>query len=116
MGSRRVALAVSGRQRGRLMKARFRDESLAFHAARVLLLIRFCGSPRDDRERQPGIRGRTLLTKLDFFLRYPNYLSSAVEIRAREQGRAERAPVGPELDNVESRMVRYLYGPWDDIY
>lgn len=98
------------------MRRRFEGENLAFHAARVLLLIHRCGSPRGERERLPGLRGRTLLAKLDFFLRYPSYLRKAVEVRAEDQGRAEEAPVGPDVDAVESRMVRYLYGPWDELY
>ncbi|MGH0029950.1 MAG: hypothetical protein ACQGVC_09175 [Myxococcota bacterium] len=54
------------------------------------------------------LEGRTKLAKLDFFLRYPSYLRRALEIR--------RKPVG-DLDedapDLETRMVRYRYGPWD---
>ena len=92
-----------------------KSENLAYHAARLLILIRFAGKPRKNLEILPGIEGRTLLAKLDFFLRYPEYLKRAAEI------------IGLPIDNptiinfdetnsVESRMIRYLYGPWDDIY
>jgi hypothetical protein len=53
-------------------------ENLAYHAGRLLLLISLCGKPRNMKsEILPGIEGRTLLAKLDFFLRYPSYLRRA---------------------------------------
>ena len=90
-------------------------ENLPFHAARLLVLCLAWGARRSPGLRD-AIRGRTLLAKLDFFLRYPAYLRRATEIRARDLGIAEQVPTGPELDSVESRMVRYLYGPWDLLY
>jgi hypothetical protein len=87
---------------------------IEYHAARVLLLIAQCGSPIST----PATKGRTLLAKLDFFLRYPNYLSKAALIRT---GKEVGELLGEEIkdyerDNVETRMIRYKYGPWDNIY
>jgi hypothetical protein len=93
-------------------------ENLAYHAARVLILIRFCGKPRQKSPNiLPGIQGRTLLAKLDFFLRYPGYLKRAAKI-LKEDLSDEELGLFPdfEINNVESRMIRYLYGPWDNIY
>jgi hypothetical protein len=91
------------------------SENLAYHAARLLILIRFAGRPRNDSVTLPGIEGRTLLAKLDFFLRYPAYLKRASEII----GQSIESPTiinFDETNSVESRMIRYLYGPWDDVY
>jgi hypothetical protein len=99
-------------------------ENIAYHAARILLLISNCGKPRYPRATSlPAIVGRTLLAKLDFFLRYPIYLKKAAQILGKEFsdedfGLAPEAEEGEEAMavSVESRMVRYLYGPWDHIY
>lgn len=89
------------------------------HAARLLILFRFCGTPRaGGHARRPGIKGRTLLAKLDFFLRYPAYLARAAQIRLRID--LDAAELGldriEDANTVESRMVRYRYGPWDHAY
>ncbi|MCI0561960.1 MAG: hypothetical protein MN733_26025 [Nitrososphaera sp.] len=93
-------------------------ENLAYHAARLLLLISFCGKPRvKPSGKLPGIEGRTLLAKLDFFLRYPAYLRRAAKVLGKEVSDEALGLVPNEEEHsVESRMVRYLYGPWDDIY
>ena len=58
------------------------------------------------------LEGRTKLAKLDFLLRYPSYCARALQIRCPELvGTTE----GPEPD-LESRMVRYRFGPWDPAY
>lgn len=97
-----------------------RGENLAYHAARLLLLVAFCGKPRGKQAKSlPGIEGRTLLAKLDFFLRYPLYLKKAAVIEGRASELIdEDYGMQPEIEefSVESRMVRYLYGPWDHIY
>lgn len=74
--------------------------------ARLLLLIAAFG--------KKGIEGRTKLAKLDFFVRYPKYLSRALSIRAPQnrvmvQGLEDAGP-------IEARMIRYRYGPWDPSY
>jgi hypothetical protein len=89
-------------------------EEIEYHSARLLILIAYCGSPI----KSPQIKGRTLLAKLDFFLRYPAYLDSAVRIRTGKglEEFADEELEEYELNNVETRMIRYKYGPWDNIY
>ena len=75
--------------------------------ARLLLLIdAFTG-------RTSNLEGRTKLAKLDFLLRYPAFLRRAIEIRAPD---AELPTEDPSEQNIERRMVRYRYGPWDPAY
>ncbi len=84
-------------------------QEIQYHAARLLILIGLCGTPAHN----PRIKGRTLLAKLDFFLRYPVYLDKALQIAT---GNTLDDLLSYELDNVETRMIRYKYGPWDNIY
>lgn len=80
------------------------DDLLEFHAARLLLLVRICGTAK-------RIDGLTKLAKLDFFVRYPSLFAQA----CRETGHAlpeESDPAAP----VEAPMVRHHYGPWDKRY
>ncbi len=74
--------------------------------ARLLLLI------EEFSRGSKVLEGRTKLAKLDFFLRYPSYCVRALEIRRPDLAREGD---GPEPD-VESRMVRYRFGPWDPAY
>ena len=74
--------------------------------ARLLLLIE--AFSRGSRV----LEGRTKLAKLDFLLRYPIYCARAIQIRRPE---LVNATDGPEPD-LESRMVRYRFGPWDPAY
>jgi hypothetical protein len=69
-----------------------------FHAARLLLLLRFAG------ENQRQVDSLTKLAKLDFFVRYPQFLKTIT-----------KAPNTPLLA-VESPMIRFHYGPWDKRY
>jgi hypothetical protein len=72
---------------------------------RLLILIDNFTTPTKNLE------GRTKLAKLDFFLRYPDYLRRALEIR----GADDEVPAG-DASPLEQRMVRYRYGPWDPAY
>src|SRR4051794_14211516 len=75
--------------------------------ARLLLLINaFTTATR-------SLEGRTKLAKLDFFLRYPAFFERALGIRSAG---ATVEVAASERHNVESRMVRYRYGPWDPAY
>src|SRR5215217_7764669 len=78
------------------------DDSLEFHAARILLLIYYAGD-RKTRE----IQGRTKLAKMDFLVRYPTYLAEAARIKG------VNTDIRPGI-RPESRMIRYKYGPWDE--
>jgi hypothetical protein len=60
-----------------------------------------------------GLEGRTKLAKLDFLLRYPNYFERALSLRAIGSSRGRP---GIEHEDIENRMVRYRYGPWDPAY
>lgn len=75
--------------------------------ARLLLLI-------DAFSRGEGtLQGRTKLAKLDFLLRYPRFFRRAMQLRSVS---AELPKPDPSEDNIEQRMVRYRYGPWDPAY
>jgi len=75
--------------------------------ARLLLLINaFSGEGK-------SLEGRTKLAKLDFFLRYPEFLSRALAIRKPQAKVVVREE---EASNIEGGMIRYRYGPWDPSY
>jgi hypothetical protein len=77
------------------------DDVLEFHAARLLLLFKLCG--------QSGrIDGLTKMAKLDFFVRYPQFFNTA----CAKLNITNSAPVR----HIESSMIRYHYGPWDERY
>lgn len=77
--------------------------------ARIMILVYFITL----NGKRP-IRGITKLVKLDFLLRYPKALERGLvylglpteEIGIREY----------EIENIESKMIRYKYGPWDPNY
>ncbi len=76
--------------------------------ARLLVLIAaFSG-------RQEGLQGRTKLAKLDFLLRYPEFLERALLDRGVDPESASSAT--KERNPLEQRMVRFRYGPWDPSY
>jgi hypothetical protein len=75
--------------------------------ARLLLLIDAFSGPTK------SLEGRTKLAKLDFLLRYPQYLQVALRKRAPQAIWPESAEIGGAIEN---RMIRYKYGPWDPAY
>ncbi|MGC4088731.1 MAG: hypothetical protein QM756_12700 [Polyangiaceae bacterium] len=77
------------------------DQIVEYHAARLLLLIRLCGS-------QLKIQGLTKLAKLDFFVRYPKFFERASE--------ELDTPTTAGTHVEEATMVRHHYGPWDPRY
>jgi hypothetical protein len=60
--------------------------------------------------------GLTKLAKLDFLVRYPKFLQDLTEKISQQNLPNELLPTSAERLAVESRMVRYKYGPWDDRY
>jgi hypothetical protein len=85
------------------------DDSIDFHAARLMVLLLRCGEGKQHR-----IEGRTKLAKLDFFVRYPSFLEKAhVELRKRHM---QVPPWNATSAEVEAPMIRYRYGPWDPRY
>jgi len=77
------------------------DDLTEFHAARLLLLLGECGV-------NGRIEGLTKLAKLDFFVRYPSFFEQA----SQHLGKNDTS----ETHSVESPMVRFHYGPWDQRY
>ncbi len=75
--------------------------------ARLLLLIDGFTSTTK------SLEGRTKLAKLDFFLRYPVYLQRALALRSPNYQWPEEVPTEATVD---TRMIRYRYGPWDPSY
>jgi len=79
------------------------------HISRLLILLKsFSG-----RSLKP-FRGITKLVKLDFLLRYPLYLEKA--INSLELNGDSINILDHEKNSVESRMIRFKYGPWDPRY
>jgi len=77
------------------------DDLLEFHAARLLLLFKVCGVAG-------RIDGLTKMAKLDFFVRYPQFFNEACKALGLQPESTETT--------VESSMIRFHYGPWDDRY
>jgi hypothetical protein len=84
------------------------DDLIEFHASRIILLIFICGV-KARKDKLYKIEGLTKLAKLDFFLRYPDFFRIAAKHLQKE--------VSQSFSNrVESKMVRFHYGPWDERY
>lgn len=101
--------ASGGSEGGRaaLLQRRLLTES-NYHQARLLLLL--AGFSNEEE----SFTGLTRLVKLDFLLRYPAMASRLLPADAEWAEGTE--PTRDELLAVESRMIRYRYGPWDDRY
>jgi hypothetical protein len=79
------------------------------HLGRLLLLL-LAANNRSSK----AIEGITKLAKLDFLLRYPNCLERAL---GATETRMELANVKDyERTTIESKMIRFKYGPWDVRY
>lgn len=87
-----------------------RRQNLDDHLGRVLMLLRHFG-PSNERP----LRGLTKLAKLDFLLRYPVFTERLLVNRGLPWTFGT-APSESERLAVESRMIRFKYGPWDDRY
>ncbi len=83
---------------------------LNYHAARILILV-----DAFSRKSRSKVDGLTKLAKLDFLLRYPVFLERLLALR-KIRWPAGSEPTSAERLSVESRMVRYKFGPWDDRY
>ncbi|MFD9940036.1 hypothetical protein ACFWYW_12240 [Nonomuraea sp. NPDC059023] len=89
-------------------------EDLAYHQARVLLLVEAVSSTPGHSGKLDGL---TKLAKLDFLLRYPALAPTVLDALDPADGRlhlSEEDTVMPT--DVEAPMTRYKYGPWDDKY
>lgn len=81
-----------------------------YHAARLLLLIESVS------RRSGSLDGLTKLAKLDFLVRYPNMLRRLLVQDGIDISAVDGTDILPALEAVESRMMRYKYGPWDNLY
>jgi hypothetical protein len=100
----RVEASVSP---GRIEQYRSLPES----EGRILILIdEFSGSPKRPRV----LEGRVKLAKLDFLIRYPQYLKRM--LRYRNVPDDEWVSLSSETNPLQDRMIRYRYGPWDPSY
>lgn len=94
--------SASRSERGRYRSSRESE-------ARLLLLIdgfsRTSKGPRT-------LEGRVKLAKLDFLLRYPRHLASVLADRGNGS-EAARNELVLQDSPLQSRMMRYRYGPWD---
>lgn len=85
------------------------DQSADFHEARLLLLLL-----QASKHGNGSIEGITKLAKLDFLLRYPAYLRRFVaHLHKKDQMVPGEAF---EENTIESKMIRFKYGPWDHRY
>ena len=80
-----------------------------FHISRILILLKHLGG-KNNKE----LDGITKLVKLDFLLRYPKCLEKVA--KELNFDLIESALNKNELQNIESKMIRYKYGPWDSRY
>ena len=89
-------------------------DDLAYHQARVLLLVT---AVADARGHQGKVDGLTKLAKLDFLLRYPALAALVLDRLDAADPRLRLTPEeAAEPANSEAPMTRYKYGPWDDRY
>ena len=79
------------------------------HLARIIILLHSFTAKDGG-----SINGLTKLAKLDFLLRYPVYLEFALAVKGGPTNKVEIKE--HERKSVESRMVRFRYGPWDYRY
>ena len=84
------------------------DEEL--HYARLLILLRIFSTKSGKKE----INSLTKLAKLDFLLRYPLLLVKALQIKGKDPTNVNLKDF--EINSIESKMVRFKYGPWDFKY
>jgi len=80
------------------------------HLGRILVLLS-AFSGQDGGEK---IEGLTKLAKLDFLLRYPEYLERALV--AKHASTKKLIISNHERGTIESSMIRYRFGPWDFRY
>lgn len=86
-----------------------------FHLARLLLLLNAY-----DQTSKNSIEGITKLAKLDFLLRYPTCLDRVLKSQTKPNSIKLANQAQPieeqETKTIESKMIRFRYGPWDDRY
>ena len=86
------------------------EENDNLHLGRILILINTFAGNSDTGK----IEGLTKLAKLDFLLRYPQYLERALITKGSSTRKLSIED--HERKSIESKMVRYRFGPWDFRY
>lgn len=89
-------------------------DDLAYHQARVLLLVRaVAANPGHQRK----LDGLTKLAKLDFLIRYPALAPTVLDKLDQQEPRLHLSDDDVAAPTeVDDPMTRYKYGPWDDKY
>ena len=82
------------------------------HLARLLVLLR--SADKRGKNQSKPVEAITKLAKLDFLLRYPLYLERALLSLGKSPDSAAVLP--RERTTVETKMIRFRYGPWDGRY
>jgi hypothetical protein len=80
--------------------------------ARLLLLIDAFSRKADGSERY--LEGRVKLAKLDFLIRYPRHLRQLLLAHGAQPKQLDQ--IDPTEAPMDSKMIRYRYGPWDPSY
>ena len=94
----------------RLIRAVARTERAdELHLARLLILLQEAGGKTNK-----PVDGIMKLAKLDFLLRYPNCLERALQAAGKNPSAANVQQ--HERNTVETKMMRFRYGPWDGRY
>lgn len=89
-------------------------EDLAYHQARVLLLVTIVAATPGHQRKLDGL---TKLAKLDFLLRYPALAPVVLDgVSASDERLHLTEHEQNDPTDVEAPMIRYKYGPWDDRY
>ena len=94
----------------RVVDLRFNARYQSNREAEARLLLLIDGFSREA-GRMRSLEGRVKLAKLDFLLRYPKHLATVLAQRGLKN--ASREELERQDSPLESRMVRYRYGPWD---
>lgn len=92
------------------------DDDYDFHAYRILLLLRICGSKRDGFFSHHSLYGRRKFSFFDFLIRYPFYLLKVIEKSNKKYLASLINLKDYERERAFSPMIRYIRGPWDHRY
>lgn len=89
-------------------------DDLAYHQARVLLLVTMVAQTKGHAGKLDGL---TKLAKLDFLVRYPALAPRVLDRLDSSDRRLHLSADDADAPTeVEAPMSRYKYGPWDDRY
>lgn len=91
------------------------EHSDDLHLGRLLVLL----TSADARKRTAATKAKSVagimkLAKLDFLLRYPTCLERVLGAVGRDQ--AQAGVRTRERSSIETKMIRFRYGPWDPRY